>query len=112
MKVNIVDKQVIFQNPHGVDAKNILNTENAEVIHMALKPGQSLKRHITPVDVFFYILEGSGVVEVGDEQQDVEVDTLVQSPKGTPHLLRNTGKEVFRFLVVKTPKQKEPTKIV
>ncbi|MCJ7608476.1 cupin domain-containing protein, partial [Candidatus Bathyarchaeota archaeon] len=84
MKVTIVDKQGVFQNPHGVDAKNILNTENAEVIHMALKPGQSLKRHITPVDVFFYILEGSGVIEVGDEQQEVEVDTLVQSPKGTP----------------------------
>lgn len=88
-----MDKQSVFENPHGVDAKNILNTENAEVIHKALKPGQSLKRHITPVDAFFYILEGAGVIEVGDEQQEVGVDTLVLSPKGTPHVLRNTGRK-------------------
>jgi len=25
-----------------------------------LRPGQSLKRHVTPVDQAFYVLEGSG----------------------------------------------------
>lgn len=100
-----------FQNVHSVEAKRIYDTENAEAIHMSLAPGQSLKKHTTPVDVFFYILEGNGVVEIGDEKQEVEKDTLIDSPKGIPHLLRNTGNGVFRFLVVKVPKQKEPTKM-
>jgi quercetin dioxygenase-like cupin family protein len=43
---------------------------HAEVIHMALLAGQALKRHTTPVDVFFYVLEGKGVMEVGDESQE------------------------------------------
>ncbi len=68
---------------------------------MALSAGQSLKRHTTPVDVFFYILEGRGIVEVGDETQEVEKDTIIDSPKGIPHLLKNTGDGLFRFLVVK-----------
>ena len=83
------------------EAKKIYNSQNSEVIHMALSAGQSLKRHTTPVDVFFYILEGRGIVEIGDETQEVEKDTIIDSPKGIPHLLKNTGESPFRFLVVK-----------
>ncbi|MBC7107670.1 MAG: cupin domain-containing protein [Methanomassiliicoccales archaeon] len=79
--VNVVDAKS-FQNVHGVEAKKIYDSEHAEVIHMALAPGESLKKHTTPVDVFFYILEGRGVVEIGDEHQKVEKDMLIESPKG------------------------------
>jgi quercetin dioxygenase-like cupin family protein len=101
MKITKVENTSSFQNVHGVEAKKIYGLGNAQVIHMALEPGQSLKKHVTPVDVFFYVLEGKGVVETGDETQAVEKDTLIESSKGIPHLLRNTGEAVFRFLVVK-----------
>jgi len=101
VKVTKVDLVSVFQNPHGVEAKRIYESEKANVIHMALKPGESLKKHTTPVDVFFYILEGKGIVEVGEQENEVEKDILVESPKGIPHLLKNTGEHVFRFLVVK-----------
>ncbi len=101
MKVTKVDSVSVFQNPHEVEAKKIFENEKATVIHMDLKPGQSLKKHTTPVDVFFYILEGKGIAEIGDEKQEVEKDTLIESPKGIPHLLRNTSEHVFKFLVVK-----------
>lgn len=103
MKVTTVVETESFQNAHAVDAKEIYDTDSAQVIHMLLKPGQSLKKHTTPVDVFFYILEGKGVVEIGDESQEIEKDTIVDSPKGIPHLLRNIGDSSFRFLVVKLP---------
>ena len=101
MKVTKVDSVSVFQNPHEVEAKRIFESEKASVIHMALKSGQSLKKHTTTVDVFFYVLEGRGIVEIGDEKQEVEKDMLIESPKGIPHLLRNTSESVFRFLVVK-----------
>lgn len=91
--------------------RKFYDTENAEAIHMSLAPGQSLKKHTTPVDVFFYILEGRGIVEIGDEKHEVEKDMLIDSPRGIPHLLRNVGDGVFRFLVVKVPKQKEQIKV-
>jgi mannose-6-phosphate isomerase-like protein (cupin superfamily) len=106
MNITKVCETNCFQNVHGVDARNIFDSNDAQVIHMALGEGQSLKSHTTPVDVFFYILEGTGAVEIGDMTQNVEKDTLIDSPKGIPHLLRNTGKGVFRFLVVKLPKTK------
>jgi quercetin dioxygenase-like cupin family protein len=100
MKITKVAGTDSFQNPHEVEAKEIYDN-HAQVIHMSLIPGQSLKKHTTPVDVFFYILEGKGIVEIGDEKQEVEKDTIIDSPKGIPHLLRNSGNGVFRFLVVK-----------
>ncbi len=51
-----------------------------------------------------YILEGRGVVEIGEETEEVERDAVIDSPTGIPHLLRNTGDGVFRFLVVKLPR--------
>jgi len=103
MKITNVAETKSFENAHGVDARKIYENHGAQVIHMALNPGQALKKHTTPVDVFFYILEGNGVVEIGDEAQEVEKDAVIDSPKGIPHLLRNTGGSVFRFLVVKLP---------
>ena len=106
MKITRLEETTTFENVHLVEAKQIYDTENATVIHMSLQHGQSLKKHTTPVDVFFYILEGKGTVEIGDEKQEVQKDELIESPKGIPHLLRNSGEGIFRFLVVKLPKQK------
>ena len=92
------------KNPHCVEAKKIHDNENVQVVHMLLRPGESLKKHTTPVDVFFYILEGIGIVEIGDEKQKVSKDMLVYSPKNIPHCLYNERSEIFRVLVVKTPK--------
>lgn len=99
-------------NPHGVSARPLHQNEHTQVTMVTLQPGEALKLHVTPVDVFFYVLEGSGVVEIGGEQQIVSKDMLVDSPARLPHRLMNPGPEVFRFLVVKTPAQKEPTKIL
>jgi quercetin dioxygenase-like cupin family protein len=106
VKITRIEETTTFENVHLVEAKQIYDTENSTVIHMSLQPGQSLKKHTTPVDVFFYILEGKGTVEIGDEQQEVQKEAIIESPKGIPHLLQNSGESVFRFLVVKLPKQK------
>ena len=94
---------VTAQNPHGVDARKLRSKDDVQVVHMLLKPGHSLKKHITAVNVFFYVLEGEGVVEIGDEKQTVTKDCLIDSPKDIPHCLYNESTTDFRVLVVKTP---------
>ncbi len=66
MIIKKLDETPVMENAHNVDARNLYNTEDAMVTVIQLKPGQSLKRHITPVDVAFYVLEGRGTVEIGD----------------------------------------------
>jgi len=99
-------------NPHDVSARALHNTEHVQVSMVTLKPGEALKRHVTPVDVFFYIIEGEGVVEIGDEQQVVSADMLIDSPARIPHRLLNEGDSNFRFLVVKTPRPTRATKVL
>jgi len=79
----------IMDNAHSVDARNLYNTDEAMITIITLNPGQSLKRHITPVDVAFYVLEGTGIVEIGNEKMEVTKDTLVESPKDILHCWYN-----------------------
>lgn len=104
MKIVNVKEIQTNKNPHGVDARKIFENENVQVVHISLKQGEQLIKHTTAVDVFFYILEGEGIVEVGDEKQNVVTDMLIDSPKNIPHTLYNNSDELFRVLVVKTPK--------
>ena len=99
-------------NPHGVSARGLHATEHVQVIMVTLQPGEALKLHITPVDVFFYVLEGRGIVEIGDEREQISADTLTISPARIPHRLLNESDTLFRFLVVKTPRPTKTTRIL
>ncbi len=102
----------VSPNPHGVRTSRIYDTEHAQAVHLTLRPGESLRKHITPVDVFFYVLEGEGVVEIGEERKKVGRDTLVDSPARVPHRWSNEGDKDLRILVVKVPRPTESTKIL
>ena len=99
----------IMDNAHDVDARNLYNKETAMVTVITLDPGQSLKRHITKVDVAFYVLEGTGIVEVGDEKVEVEKDTLVESPKDIVHCWYNESSAPLKFMIIKAPKPTQKT---
>ena len=99
----------IMKNAHRVDARNLYNTGDAMITVITLDPGQSLKRHITPVDVAFYVLEGTGIVEIGDEKEQVSKDTLVESPKDIVHCWYNESQDPLRFMVIKAPKPSKAT---
>lgn len=91
-------------NPHGVEAKKILENNYVQVVHITLKSGEKLITHTTPVDVFFYVLDGTGTVEIGNEKQTVGKDTLIDSPAYVPHGWQNDSNSTLKLLVVKTPK--------
>ncbi|WP_445474531.1 cupin domain-containing protein [Methanococcoides methylutens] len=101
MKIVELDKAPEKENPHNVLAKGLFDTDQVQVVHLELKPGESLKLHKTPMNVFFYVLEGTGIVVIGDEEETASKDMLIDSPKAIPHLLRNESDSLFRFLVVK-----------
>lgn len=112
MKIIEVKNSPVVDTPHKVDVRRLYDYDNAQVMHMTLQPGESLKPHITPVDVFFYVLEGTPDVQVGDEIVQVGKDSLVESPKGIVHCLSNNSQATARILVVKSPKQVLPGKIL
>ena len=110
MKITEIARLVPAKNPHNVDVRKVFESPDTAAVVITLKPGESLKKHVTPVDVFFYVLEGTGVVEIGDERESVGKDTIVESPAMIAHTWMNESKSVFRVLVVKmltTGKEKD-----
>ena len=112
MNIVQMENTPVADTPHKVDVRKLYDTENAMTVHITLQPGESLKKHITPVDVFFYVLEGTGIVEIGDEKKEVGKDTLIDSPARIPHCWYNESEDVLRFLVVKVPRPTTETKLL
>ena len=101
--MNIVEVRnvEIAPNPHGVDVRRVFESDKIQVAHITLKPGEQLKKHVTPVDVLFYVLDGTGVVEIGVEKKEVSRDTLIDSPANIPHCWYNEGTEILRVLLLR-----------
>lgn len=112
MKIIDAMKSPGSPNPHHVDARKLSESPHAVVVMITLHPGESLKKHITPVDVIFYVLEGTGTVEIGEEKATVGKDTLIESPARVPHRWINESGADFRVLVIKVPKPTEETKLL
>lgn len=112
MKIIDVKNVQRVETPHKAEVRRLYDTPDAQAMHITLQPGEALRPHITPVDVFFYVLEGTGVVQIGAEKRAVGADHLVESPKGIVHCWFNESAEVFRVLVVKAPKPASKAQIL
>ncbi len=112
MKITDIHTLPVSENPHHVDARKAYESPHAVAVVITLMPGESLKRHITPVDVFFYVLEGTGVVEIGEERSTAGPDTVIESPARIPHRWINESNAIFRVLVVKVPRPSEETRLL
>jgi mannose-6-phosphate isomerase-like protein (cupin superfamily) len=100
------------KTPHGIQAAKMYDDENAVIMHILIEAGESLKPHITPVDVAFYVVEGEPHIMVGDETLQVKQDDLVESPKDIPHCVYNKTDKPVRVLVMKLPRPTTPTKML
>lgn len=93
-------------NKRGVEAKKLLKNEDVQIMNLNLEPGDEIPSHSVPVNVFFYVVSGSGTIEIGNEKAVVEEKDIVpevdkpqrkadepfKSAPGVPHIL---GKHVL-----------------
>jgi len=112
MKITRYQDQELHQNPHGVDVRKLYDKESAQVSHITLQPGESLKPHKTPVDVFFVVLEGTPTILVGEEEMICEKDNLIESPAHIVHNIYNASGGIARILVVKAPRPATMSRIL
>jgi mannose-6-phosphate isomerase-like protein (cupin superfamily) len=107
-----VSESPVVPNPNGLDAHRLYASPLVEVVHIHLPAGQSLARHASPVDTFFYIIAGTATVESDAGSVQAATGTLLPHPKETFHRVRNETGDRLEFLVVKTPSPDRPPRIV
>ena len=90
-------------NKKGFLMKTLIDHKNAAVRNIVLKPGDVIPPHAVEVDVFFYVVKGTGTIIIGKEENlVVEGDIVVCPPKTEMSVSANQEVE-FSFLNVKTP---------
>ncbi len=71
--------------------------------HASLKPGGTSLRHKLSVSEVYYILEGEGVMHVGDESREVAAGQAIYIPPHSVQHIRNTGRGDLKFLCIVDP---------
>lgn len=64
-----------------------------------LKPGKVIESHTDPYEEIYYLLQGQGVMRVGNEEEKVNAGDAIWLPYGVPHSLVNDGNEDCVILV-------------
>jgi quercetin dioxygenase-like cupin family protein len=69
-----------------------------------MEPGQTQKIHAHDnAEKFYFVLEGSGIFTVGNEERAVTVGSLIGAPAGIPHGVTNNGDQRLSLLVAIAP---------
>lgn len=107
MIVQSLSSQKPFVTKDGSMIRSILDRTNAPVEHQSLAEaslplGAQTERHFHKVtEEFYFILEGSGHMEVDGVERDVSHGDCILIPPGAFHQIRSTGE--LRFLCCCSP---------
>jgi mannose-6-phosphate isomerase-like protein (cupin superfamily) len=71
--------------------------------HARVKPGQRTRWHRLKTCEVYYILEGEGEMQIGEEVENVRPGQAIVIPRDSPQRIRNTGKTDLVFLCVVDP---------
>lgn len=67
-------------------------------------PMAYVQRHAHKVqEQVYHVLDGEGLMEIGDEKTVVRRHDVIFLPPGVPHSIENTGLGDLTFIVVTTP---------
>ncbi len=99
-------------NPHAISVRALHVSESAQFEHLLLEPGQVQKMHVAHTTVYLYILNGTGILEAGEETIPLSADMLVEMPPETTHRLINNSNSQLRLLNIKAPRPQKPTHVV
>ena len=81
-------------------SKGVTSSEKLTLGLASLPPGGSLNEHRHEQEEIYLVLEGSGLVKVGDEEITVEAGSAVFLPGDALHSCENTGTSDLRVAYV------------
>ena len=111
---NINDREVLdttYLAHGGAVARMILDGRTLKEIGFLaiarLEPGKKIEEHVDPMEEIYFVLSGSGLMQVDDEQRQVGPGDATWIPVGSRHSLLNDGEGECVILVVASPYERE-----
>ena len=98
-----------FTTKDGSEIRELLAYRNSciekqSLAEAMLPPGAATQEHYHPkTEEIYYVLEGTGLMRIGDEEQDVKPGDAIAIPPGQRHTILNNGDMPLRFLCCCAP---------
>jgi len=98
-----------FTTRNGSQIRSLLDRTNAPVANQSLAEatigaGAATQPHRhNATEEFYYVIEGEGLMRIGEEESPVRVGDAILIPPGAVHTLRNTGSTPLRILCCCAP---------
>lgn len=87
--------------PFKLDGRVMFTGPDIELIHLTLKPGAKLELHSNPFDVVFFVLAGSGKLNIESEACALKANDTIEVKKGVMRAWENDSTADLKILVVK-----------
>jgi len=92
---------VILKNPQG---QLLMQEDRVNLVHLRLKTGESIPIHKNPVDVMFYVIKGSGVLQIGSKKHSINEGSGILITAEEDRSWSNTDESDLELLVIKLMK--------
>lgn len=109
MEIRSLGEATPFTTVDGSTIRSLLDRSNAPVQMQSLAEaslpagGVTTRHYHRESEEFYYVLDGSGIMEVDDDRRRVEPGDAVIIPPGAWHQIRADGDEGLRFLCCCAP---------
>jgi len=109
MDVRNINTVPPFTTKDGSEIRELLAHRNSCIRNQTLAearlpPGSSTIPHYhVKTEEIYYLLEGEGLMRVGDETRRVSAGDAIAIPPGQIHQITNTGGETLKFLCCCAP---------
>jgi mannose-6-phosphate isomerase-like protein (cupin superfamily) len=104
-----LDRVPAFTTKDGSQIRELLAHRNSCIRHQTLAEarlpagGCTTPHHHLKTEEIYYILEGRGLMRIGQETAAVGPGNAIAIPPGASHQIANTGDDVLRFLCCCAP---------
>lgn len=89
-------------NIRGITAQTLVDVDATIIKALTLQPHQAIPPHKVPVFVTFFVLEGSGTIQIGECLHEVRAYSVLECPEHT--VMSVTASEAgLLFLNIKSP---------
>lgn len=84
--------------PDSIISRTLVKSSGGTITLFAFGKGQSLSKHSAPFDAFVQILDGTGVITIGDQSHTLHAGEIILMPANVPHAV--DAPENFKMLLV------------
>jgi mannose-6-phosphate isomerase-like protein (cupin superfamily) len=98
-------RELIAFTPEKMRKVNLFETPRMFCDVYGFEPGQEQTAHAhAGSDKVYYVIEGAGRFQIGDEEREVGAGHAVFAPAGSSHAVKNPGPGRLALLVFMAPK--------